>query len=319
MAGILLVGIILWQADFSQVFKVLKDFSFASLLFVCLLQLLTILLLNLQWYKISLDMGEKVFFKDFVYMNIVGTFVESITPSAKAGGEATKVYLLKNKMGFSTGKAAALVAVQKTISLLAFLFLNILSMGWFVASVKMEGLQVQIIFGSFLFLTVVLLVLILLILYPSKLLNFIRGLSIKKTWVEKLYDILVTLEATVRDMLKRKKQLLWQLTLSVVIWLLFSVKAYLIAKGLNIQLSFIGVAVITYLTYMIGMLPLLPGGVGTFEGSMVFFLLPLGITSHEGIALALILRFVTFWLVFLLSALCLGGQQLMKLQNFYSH
>ncbi|AKL93974.1 hypothetical protein CACET_c04580 [Clostridium aceticum] len=311
--------IILWQADFSQVFIVLKDFSLENLLFICLLQLITILLINLQWHKIALNMGEKTALKDLIHMNMVGTFVESITPSAKAGGEATKVYLLKTRMGFSTGKAAALVAVQKTISLIAFLLLNILSMGWFVVSVDVEGLQVKVIFGSFLFLTVVLLVLLLLVLYPSKLLSFIKGLTIKKKWKEKFYDVLETLEATVRDMLQQKKQLCGQFSLSLIIWLLFAFKAYLIAKGLNIQLSFIGIAVITYLTYMIGMLPLLPGGVGTFEGSMVFFLLPLGVASYEGMALALILRLVTFWLVFLLSALFLGYQQLMKIQNLYSH
>ncbi|MCD5414530.1 MAG: hypothetical protein LR001_05960 [Clostridiales bacterium] len=45
---------------------------------------------------------------------------------------------------------------------------------------------------------------------------------------------------------------------------------------------------------------------GTFEIGMVFLPIPLGIALHQGMALALALRFVTFWFAFLLSILYLG-------------
>ncbi|SES90215.1 hypothetical protein SAMN05660297_00918 [Natronincola peptidivorans] len=314
--GILLVLVILWRADFSEVFQSLKTFDFKLLLTVCLLQLLTILLINLQWHKIALHMGEKLALRDLFYMNMMGTFVESITPSAKTGGEAAKVYLLKARMGLSTGKAAALVGIQKVISLIAFLFLNVVAMTWFFTTVTWEGGQIPAVFISFLFLAGFVVLLMVLMAYPSKLNTLIKKLPLlKRESKDKIMKVMVDLQENVKEALQQKKPFLYQIVLAFTIWLLFAYKAYLIASGLQIQLPFMGIAVVTYLTYMIGMLPLLPGGVGTFEGSMVFFLLPMGIPSHEGVALALILRFVTFWLAFFISAGYLGYQQLTKEQN----
>lgn len=307
-----MVVIILWQADFSQAFQSLKGFSPKLLLTVCLLQLLTVGLINIQWHKIAAYMGEKTVFRDLLYMNMVGTFVESITPSAKSGGEATKVYLLKTRMGFSTGKAVALVGTQKIISLTAFLLLNVVSIGWFLTTVAREGRQVQIILLSLLFLAGFLGLLLLLIISPAKLQKLVDKIPLKQQWRQRVQQSIMTLEDTAKEMIRQKRKLAYQLILALFIWLLFAFKAYLIAKGLNIHLSFLTIAVVTYLTYMVGMLPLLPGGVGTFEGSMVFFLLPMGIPSHEGIALALILRFVTFWLVFIISAIYIGYEHLRK-------
>lgn len=71
-------------------------------------------------------------------------------------------------------------------------------------------------------------------------------------------------------------------------------------------------AIVTYLTYMIGMLPLLPGGVGTFEGSMAIFLTPFSVGLYSSIACAFILRFITYWLVFLISGVY------MAIKGFFS-
>lgn len=64
---------------------------------------------------------------------------------------------------------------------------------------------------------------------------------------------------------------------------------------------------------MIAMIPVMPGGLGTFEGSFVLLLAPMSIPFDMGLALALVLRFVTFWFVFIISGLYLGLNYLYSL------
>ena len=79
---------------------------------------------------------------------------------------------------------------------------------------------------------------------------------------------------TIGLIVAQKKVLLLQLILSLLIWSLFALKAVILAWNLNLEISFIAISVVTYLSYMIAVVPLLPGGVGTFEAGMVFLLIP---------------------------------------------
>jgi uncharacterized protein (TIRG00374 family) len=126
---------------------------------------------------------------------------------------------------------------------------------------------------------------------------------IKKKYLDKLDIGLINYRSALKTVFKQKKVLLRQTLLSLVIWNLFPVKAYLISLSLGLDLGFVPILAVTYLTYMIGMIPLLPGGIGTFEASTVLLLAPMGIMSHEALAFALILRFVTFWFVFFISSI----------------
>lgn len=151
-------------------------------------------------------------------------------------------------------------------------------------------------------------------------------LPMKNTRRDKLKGALTNFEKNFRKILAQKQAMAFQFFLALFIWSFFAVKAYLVVIFLGVPLSFIEIAVVTYLTYMVGMLPLLPGGLGSFEGSMVFFVAPLGVSVSSGFTLAIVLRFVTFWFVFLISALFLLGKVLlegrtfsdiMKLESYY--
>jgi len=313
LIAVLCIILLIWQTDYVEIISGLKNLNPWILFYLISLQILTIFLVNFQWYKISDLMNEKVKLRTLFHVNMVGTFVESITPSAKAGGEATKVYLLKSQAGLSTSKATALVGIQKTFSLAAFLFLNFVSIGWFVIKVGIKSSQLEILLFSFIFLFLILILLLTLILYPRKLGKIIKFLPNKRNIRTKVENFIIAFEKEIKNLLKLNEKLLYQIILSLFIWILFAYKTYIITKGLNIELSFISSAVITYLTYMVGMLPLLPGGIGTFEASMTLFLIPMGISYSKGMLLALILRFVTFWFVFILSGLYIVLQEILNL------
>jgi uncharacterized protein (TIRG00374 family) len=54
------------------------------------------------------------------------------------------------------------------------------------------------------------------------------------------------------------------------------------------------------------MIPLLPGGVGSFEATMTSLLIAMHITHGQALAITLLFRFITFWFVILISLLYAG-------------
>jgi len=312
---LLLILLVLWQVDFKHLLEHLSVINKMIIVFLCGIQLITLLLINLQWKSIAKQVGEDVKLQEMISINMSGKFVECVTPSAKAGGEAVKIFLLKKKLGIQAGKAAAIVSIHKAISMSVFVFVNIISIVWFLTTVKTETAYTSTLFISLLILVVALILLISLILYPtkaSKLLSFFLSENRKR----KIEYAVVCFRDTIDLIVAQKKAILFQLFFSFLIWSLFAFKAVILAWNLNLEISFIAVSVVTYLSYMIAVVPLLPGGVGTFEAGMVFLLVPLGISFHQGMALALALRFVTFWFVFVMSILYIGVDKLKGTEIF---
>lgn len=305
--GLLSVIALLNFADFQAVTTALLSINIFLLIFACFLQFVTIYLINLQWKLIAGQMGERVPMARLFNINMAGTFVESITPAVKAGGEAVKVLMLRSELGFSTAKATALVGLQKTVSMFSFIFLCTLGMLWFLLTVGSNSFHLKILGGSLVFLLFCCLLLMAVMLFPQRFLDMILKLPISHVLRQRLESGTMVFQRSIEKATAKKKAFTGQLVLASAIWVLFAVKSYVIAYALQLDVDFIPLAVITFLTYMVAMVPLLPGGLGTFEGAMIFLLLAVGVPIHQGLAFALILRFVTFWFVFLVSALYLGA------------
>lgn len=307
------LGLFYISSEFENAYKSLKQLNMRVVIVAGVLQILTIMLVNYQWSYLSKTIKSKVSFMDIFDMNMVGTFVESITPSAKAGGEVSKVYVLTNKVGLSIPEATSLVTIQKINSMVAFVIINVASVIWFIFKVDLDrntGMAMVLGLG-----------LMILAIGASSFIVFSKRVSeglleklpLKSEKREKLKDGLKSIRCNFKKSIEDRERFLTGFLMSFIIWSLFAVKAYIISRGIGIDVGFAPIAVVTFLTYMVGMVPLTPGGAGTFEASMVLFMTPLGVSFSESLLLALTLRFVTFWLVFIVSALYLGTKNLRQL------
>lgn len=307
-AAMLLVVALLWQADLQKVFYTLQSVSLPVLAAACLLQCITIFLIALQWWMIARKMNLPLSPGQALHINLSGAFVESITPAVKLGGEVGKVFILRSYPGMNTPRAAALVGLQKIFSLAPFIGLNLFSLFGLLLLTRFSGHLLLWIAGGFAVLSMVSGLLVWLVFSPGSVRKLVKRFPFDpqgryKNKFDRWLDLLQeALASGTRDRVFFCRQSL----LSLAIWLLFPFKAYFIASSLGMEVGFFHLAVATYLAYMAGMIPLLPGGLGTFEGSMVLLLVPAGIPLHQGMVLALVFRFVTFWLVFLVSACYLG-------------
>ena len=230
-------------------------------------------------------MGLGLTFGQLFRINCEGACIEAITPGVKVGGEVTRTIRLSQAAASSKSEAASLVAFQKLFSFSAFFFLVLLSFQG--SRGRGEG-------------TAFLLGLVLLFFLTAVLAGPLsrHGLNTRNRFFGKLFEAIHTLRG-------KPVQFTGLLLLSLGIWLIYPLKLWLLGRVLVPGLSFLETAAPTFSAYLVALIPIFPGGVGGFEGTLSALLVPAGFTLGQAVALALVFRFITFWLVILGSTLYL--------------
>jgi len=271
--------------------------QFLSLL---LLQILSVLLIGVQWKLVLSSCGETISFKNIISMNMAGTFFESITPSAKFGGEAVKILYLKNISGLNYSRSTSIVLLQKTISMLSFIFVFIVFvlLYLFTSQTKIN------ISNALLPIFILPAVLFVILIFSNILIE--KG---KKSRIEKINLIFTKVSEFKVDICKNFRKLhenpkkaLYHYLLGIFIWSIFSLKTFLVIYYLlginNIVLS----GVLTFIPYTMGMVPFLPGGLLLFEGSFTSLAVIHGISAVNALTCGVIIRFITYWIPFIFSS-----------------
>lgn len=295
---IVLLGILTLQFDFNSFVGSLEQVPISYLLILLALQLVTQLLLNYQWCRIGQAVGSPLGFVKMFYINAQGTLMETITPGVKVGGEVVRVFLLKKEFDCSTDKAVAIVALQKLFSLTAFFGLNLMALLHISQVVTVQGNLQGLIYLILLSLMGLMLA---ILFFPAKIAAWLESFSPGHKWLRVGKGFLLEL-LTHTTNLKEKRMEWWkQFGLAVAIWLLFPVKLFLLVKAFSFEGSFLFTAEVAFISYLMGMIPLTPGGLGSFEATMTGLLLLMGLAVYDAAVIAVVFRFVTFWFVALLS------------------
>lgn len=287
-----LFGWLLLETDFHGFSRQLRHLPLWMVGLLIGLQVLTQLLITYQWHHLtSLVLGRSHFGK-LLHVFTRGSVVEAITPGAKIGGEAVRLYLLKQEFSCTTHQALSIIAMQKSISmsvLLTVCLVSLLHIGRRIATHLPEVVQ--------LLSTAISLSLMAMML---GLLLFARPLShcLAARFPKVAHGL--TAYATATEQLNRRHWCL-QFAISTAVWLLFPLKMVLLASILGVRLPFVVMLSVTMVSYMMGMFPLTPGGIGTFEGTMLALLALLDVSYTTSLTITLVFRFVTFWFVILAS------------------
>ncbi|NLJ58980.1 MAG: flippase-like domain-containing protein [Tissierellia bacterium] len=306
---LLLLALLLSQFNVQDYILSMKNLTWDIWTTLIIMQLLSFILLLIQWKRISLALGKEVTFKQMVSVNMKGVFYETITPGLKVGGEVAKAVTLVNEMDFTSAQASALVVIQKCISISALIFLSVFSFVFLNFEIQLPKSAVVLIY----FILVALLLLLFVILFiPEKLYNYLLKSKSTGKIVTKTKSFLEKYTVAFNRIKNNKKEIFFQFLLSLVVWALFPFKLYYIVSSLGWKLSFIRVFAVTIISYVAGMVPLLPGGLGSFEGTMVGLFLLWGINKEQGLVIATIFRFITFWLLFFISIVYLIGRKAHK-------
>jgi len=272
-----------------------------------MLQIISQLLVNLQWYRVANFSSVQISFRDMFLVNCQGAMIDSITPGVKVGGEVTRAVQISRMADCSGEKAAAVIAVQKLFSLGAFFFINLFAIGFVISGSSMlhsRGLQFTV-YGILVFF---LLIFVFVFLMPHKIKAFLLRRENRSSSESKIGRAVHKVRAFALNSLSglisirsNSGAFIRLLALSFFIWLLYPAKFYLLTMHFYPEAGLIFLGAVTFAAYMVAMIPIFPGGLGGFEATMTGLLPAVGFAQSEALAVAVIFRFFTFWFVMLFS------------------
>lgn len=296
--------VLFWQTDISSVAETFSRVNLSVISILIFLQAITQLLISYQWKRLAVLNDSTVTMKQMLQMNMMGSFVESITPSVKIGGEAIKVWWLKTKLCWSGTKSASLLILQKSISGTMFLVAALLFIVPYFA-IQQQGLTMQRSIGTanshwtaiFLLVAVFALLTVWIFLSRDTPERPMKILTLKLT------DIKSSIVEHWSNINGKKNEKMIQLSISTVIWLLYPLKMYILSRSAGMEITLLTAGAVVFTAYIAAMIPALPGGIGTFEGAMVLMLALADVTASQALALAIMFRTITFWLVCVASGI----------------
>ena len=302
-AGILAVLLLVWFTDFQEVFAVLLDFQLSILVLICTVQLAKYILLAIQWKSIVKASGHHIGFGKMTHIIMSGKFIECITPGFKVGGEITKTVMLPKHTSMSIAEAIAVTATQKSLNFLALIVLCLLSVTALLSNIHLSinpSLKTTLLVGA-----------LLLLGLGMGLVALISNPQWAKTVLPQ--KNIETFRLTVTKMYRRPIWLVGQMTLTLIIWSTYAIISIIIAETMGIGIKPLYTVIATYLSYMLGMIPLLPGGLGTTEAGLTGTLAIFGVTVNTAMAMTLMLRLVTYWLILLVSTVWFLGHKITRI------
>jgi len=299
---IVLLSITLLQIDRESLIYSLRKIPVWLIILLGILQIITQLLLNLQWYCISRLAKSPLTFKKMLYINCQGAVVDGIALGVKFGGEVTRALQISRIGKLPSDQSAAIVAMQKMFSLSALFIILVFVVGYLVGQVPF--LQAGFLqFIIYCILSLFLAVFVGIFSMPDTILRLLQKRTPQRLWDCKVHCFMLTLLEQVKGVRKNKLALIMLFLLSLFIWLLYPVKMYILATYFYPSIHVIYIGAITFAAYMVAMLPIFPGGLGGFEGAMSGLLVSVGYAISDAATMTIIFRFITFWFVMLMSML----------------
>lgn len=309
--GILIITAAVIFIGWEDIYQIMSRMNVYQLVLMIPLQLITLFLSAFLWFYLIKQKSKRISLFNVFCINLAGSFVESITPSVKIGGETLKMYLLHKRTSLPYSEIAALTVVNKFYSLLPFLIIAFLTLCAALIAFNLPVFVYLAFVGLLIFFS---LFLIFFNYQKLPIENFIikigvsgeksRSLILEKAGekTRKLHNFLAAASQNSREIVTAFQQKVLVFTTSFVIWAFYPVKVYLISFMLGYQLNPVIVITAIYTAYLVSMIPLFPGGLATFEGSLALVLTSEGLSSPEAFSIALMVRLITFWIPLAISA-----------------
>lgn len=238
-------------------------------------------------------------------MLLVGMAVNNITPSARGGGEPIRAYILGKYTNSPMETSFATVIADKGLDTFPLFLLAVLTIIYAVLYLKLSFLVIF----SLVISLIVLVIVFIIALYMS--INQNIGEKITR-WLIRVFkrfskkdhsklerNALIALtgfQSSIKTLLKNRKVLFYALPLSFFIWFVEIIRLYIVFLAFNTPISLELIAAVFVIATLIGLIPLIPGGVGAVDGMMIVLFSIAGVPPSVSAAATIVERLISFWL-----------------------
>ena len=224
-----------------------------------------------------LFIGDKVSWRRLLLVQNVGIGLNSVSP-LRIISEATQFLMLTLRYRVRGEVVAATLGVQRVLDFVIAAIL--LGVGLMVLP-SLQGFAPYVI-GAALVAVVSVLAIPAVIWIGSR-----PGLT--------HLQLLASTSSSLRGLVRAWVRLAWSFLLTLVYWILLGLSAWVLAHGMDIDISLLvaTLLVIGTLTF-VALVPSLPASVGTFEFAVFYLLTTIGVGDGEALGFALVIHAILF-------------------------
>lgn len=305
--------ILLVMLYFVGIDEVLDALQMANLYLIALaigVQVATYYLYTLRW-KILNDMVDiRCSTIKLLPMILVGLAVNNITPSGRGGGEPVRAYLLAKEENYPMQETFATVVADRALDTFPFVVLAVITIIAMTLYFNLDLWLLVVMILAVIFIVIILAMIIYMSINPNfgkKVDGWIIGLVrrfYKKNsseLEERIHNIIADFQNTMKLVIYNKKVMYYALPLSFVIWIAEILRVYIVFLAFGANISPIVIGEVFIVASLVGMIPLLPGGLGAVDGIMILFYSAAGVTASVSAAATVIERLISFWMATILG------------------
>ena len=313
--SIIILLVMLWFVGIDKVIGALAIANVGIIALAIATQVFTYFLYTLRWQILNKLADMDVGIKKLLPMVLVGLAVNNITPSGRGGGEPVRAYILSQQnKEYHFEESLATVVADRALDTFPFVVLAAITISSMALFFNFDTWLLVVMVLAVIAIIAVLIILIYMCINPGfgkRVDGWIIGLVRRfyKKNSEKLenqiHEAIIGFQNTMKLLISNKKGLFYTLTLSFIIWFFEILRVYLVflAFGANVNLIVIGEVFIV--ASLVGMIPLLPGGLGAVDGLMILFYSAAGIPSSVSAAATVIERLISFWMATIIGMVIL--------------
>ena len=303
--GLAIMGVMLYFIGIDEVIEALKQSNLWLVLLAIVIQIFTYFLYTWRWNIINKTADMDLGIKKSLPMVLVSLAVNNITPSGRGGGEPVRAYLLAKEGHFKFEDTFATVIADRALDTFPFVILAILTI---IGIIFTFSLDIKLIAFLVIMVTLITVAVILLIYvcineaFGVKLTSWIIKIvrrfykKFNEDTEKRIIEAVKTFQARMNALLRDKTILYYALPLSFVIWIFEILRVYVVFLAFGARVSPIIIGEVFILASFVGMVPLLPGGLGAVDGIMILFYANAGITASLSAAATVVERLISFWM-----------------------
>ena len=235
-------------------------------------------------------------FRDAYAAYLVNIFVNNITPSARAGGELVRAYILQRASGTKPSNVINLIAFERVTEAIAVAALAVIALGYGLVSDARSAVYLLVVVGA------ILAGLVAVYHYWDRVLLLAEKKLIKSEINE---EELLKGRVDLRNLMQSRCLVALGVAVGFSMWLLDAARLYLIALAVGVHKPFTTFIAVSLLYGVLGVVAITPGGLGIVEGGLTAILAAMGVGADDALAITLIERLISYGLGSLLGLMAL--------------
>ena len=298
LISVALIAALIYVSDVNEIVATLSHTNLLLIALGLLLWPLNSVMRAERWRYILKKSGIKISFGTAYKVYLAGMFVSNMTP-AKVGDPIRNV-ILKKKTGRDFGLSLSSTIVERIFDVLVAITISVV--GMLMLSSMMTGILQWLMIAIIIFAAGVVFVIIVvssktlmrrMLLFAVRTFSFIGFVKNLEKGVLKFSDNLHSTFVMYKD----KKMWVIIFVWSFVIWLIEGVTLFIAFVSLGLPVTLLAAFVVVPISALIGVIFLLPGGLGPNEYATVAFFSVLFNLSWAQITSATIIgRLLSFWI-----------------------